>query len=420
MNTENLWLNFTNINNFDENPFVINKAEGSYVYANNGNKYVDAISGIWNVSLGYSRIDIINRITSALNYLPATALFGRTYPDLIDYSNRLISKLPEFDRVFFGTGGSDSVETALKAAQNYWYLKGLKQKKKIGHFNYSYHGVSLGTMNVMGERPNREGCVLDEENYFTLDLPDQMSDASIIEQIISSDVEQIAAIIVEPIIGSGGIYVFSAEFLQKLRDFTIQNNILLIFDEVVTGFGRTGSLFAYQELGVIPDILVLAKGITAGYAPLGVTVFTSKVTEPFKGDKKFLHGYTNAGSVVGIAAAQAVLDIFENENILENVNIQSNKIFKKLSMLKEKYPRSIKSIRGKGLMIGIQLVEQSQEGCELDYFYQLLEKEHIISRSAYQNVVVLMPPLTSDDQFITDLLERIERVVDQYGEKYEK
>lgn len=130
MNTENLWLNFTNINDFDENPFVINKVEGSYVYANNGNKYVDAISGIWNVSLGYSRIDIINRITSALNSLPATALFGRAYPDLIDYSNRLISKLPEFDRVFFGTGGSDSVETALKAAQNYWYLKGLKQKKR--------------------------------------------------------------------------------------------------------------------------------------------------------------------------------------------------------------------------------------------------------------------------------------------------
>lgn len=275
-------------------------------------------------------------------------------------------------------------------------------------------------MNVMGERPNREGCVLDEENYFTLDLPDQMSDDSIIEQIISNDVEQIAAIIVEPIIGSGGIYVFSAEFLQKLRDFTIQNNILLIFDEVVTGFGRTGSLFAYQELGVIPDILVLAKGITAGYAPLGVTVFTSKVTEPFKSDKKFLHGYTNAGSVVGIAAAQAVLDIFENENILENVNIQSKKIFEKLSMLKEKYPNSIKNIRGKGLMIGIQLVEQSQDEHELDYFYQLLEKEHIISRSAYQNVVVLMPPLTSDNQFITDLLERIERVIDQYGEKYEK
>lgn len=371
LTTKKLWLNFTNFTTFDKSPFVVNSGKGTYVYDSENKEYLDVISGIWNAGLGYSRQDIIDEMNYQMNKLPLTSLFGRAYPLLIEYSEKLLKLAPEFSRVFYGTGGSDSVETALKVARLFYYEQKKYKKVKIGHFTMSYHGVSLGAMNVMGEEPNREGCVLDTENYFTLPLPDNNNGDNVFRELERLNSEEISAIIVEPIIGSGGIIEFPKEFLTSLREYTKNNDILLIFDEVVTGFGRTGAMFAYQGLEIVPDILVLAKNITAGYAPLGATLFSDKIVSIFK-DKKLLHGYTNAGSVVGVAAANKVLDIFESENILENVNKQSELILEKLTELQKKYSSLIHSIKGRGLMLGIQLV--NQDGQELEFFYKLLEK----------------------------------------------
>ena len=200
-----------------------------------------------------------------------------------------------------------------------------------------------------------------------------------------------------------------------LREYTKNNDILLIFDEVVTGFGRTGSMFAYQGLEIVPDILVLAKNITAGYAPLGATLFSDTIVSIFK-NKKLLHGYTNAGSVVGVAAANKVLDIFESENILENVNKQSALFLEKLNELQKKYSSLIHSIKGRGLMLGIQLVEQ--DGQELEFFYKLLEKKNMLSRSAYNNTIVLMPPLVSEENFILEIINRLDECFYEYSKKY--
>lgn len=419
MNTEKLWLNFTNVNTSDRNPFIVKEAKDGYIFDENRIKYFDAISGIWNTSFGYSRNDIIDNIHAEMKKLSSTPLFGRAYPLLIEYTNRLIDVAPEYSKVFYGTGGTDSVETALKIAQNSFYISGLKTKTKIGHFKNSYHGVSLGCLNVMGEEPNREGYVLDNENYFKLDWPKTNEEyKTIFDEINFHNPDEVAAIIVEPIVGSGGIFVFPKEFLKELREYTSKNNIILIFDEVVTGFGRTGSLFYYQQIGVVPDILVLAKGITAGYAPLGATLVSDKLVDVYRNNKtKFMHGYTNAGSVVSIAAAMKVLDIFENENIIENVSKKSGKLFFHLNKLKNKYENLVEKIKGKGLMIGIELKKVSTDGNELEIFYEILAKHNILSRSAYENTVVLMPPLNVNDEFINSLISELDLVFEEYSKK---
>ena len=324
LTTEKLWLNFTNFTTFDKLPFIVASGNGTYVYDTSKKKYLDIISGIWNAGLGYSRQDIIDEMNYQMNKLPLTSLFGRAYPLLIEYSEKLLKLAPEFSKVFYGTGGSDSVETALKVARLFYYEQQKYKKVKIGHFAMSYHGVSLGAMNVMGEEPNREGCVLDIENYFTLPLPDNNDGDNVFRELDKLNSEEISAIIIEPIIGSGGIIEFPKEFLTLLREYTKNNDILLIFDEVVTGFGRTGSMFAYQGLEIVPDILVLAKNITAGYAPLGATLFSDTIVSIFK-NKKLLHGYTNAGSVVGVAAANKVLDIFESDDAVCYYEIKTNR-----------------------------------------------------------------------------------------------
>ena len=415
LTTEKLWLNFTNFTTFDKLPFTVASGNGTYVYDTSKKKYLDIISGIWNAGLGYSRQDIIDEMNYQMNKLPLTSLFGRAYPLLIEYSEKLLKLAPEFSKVFYGTGGSDSVETALKVARLFYYEQQKYKKVKIGHFAMSYHGVSLGAMNVMGEEPNREGCVLDIENYFTLPLPDNNDGDNVFRELDKLNSEEISAIIIEPIIGSGGIIEFPKEFLTLLREYTKNNDILLIFDEVVTGFGRTGSMFAYQGLEIVPDILVLAKNITAGYAPLGATLFSDTIVSIFK-NKKLLHGYTNAGSVVGVAAANKVLDIFESENILENVNKQSALFLEKLNELQKKYSSLIHSIKGRGLMLGIQLVEQ--DGQELEFFYKLLEKKNMLSRSAYNNTIVLMPPLVSEENFILEIINRLDECFYEYSKKY--
>lgn len=415
----NVWLNFTGMKDFNEDPFIVEHAENEYVYDIKGEKYLDAISGIWNAGLGYSRKDIVDNIYKELNNLPLTSLFGRVYPLIINYSNRLLKLAPDFDKIFFGTGGSDSVETAMKVARQFYFKQGYHEKTKIAHFKNSYHGVSYGALTVMGETANTVGYAVNTDDTLTLPWPDDVNGQTdkIFDQLNQANPNKIAAIILEPVIGSGGLYPFPDEFLKELRKYTKDNNILLIFDEVVTGFGRTGNLFAYQGLkDVVPDIMVLAKTITAGYAPLGATLFSKEITDVFnKNNVRLLHGYTNAGSVIGVAAADKVLDIIENENILENVRKQSTHLLTGLKKLKEKYPHVINTIRGKGLMIGVQISSPTKTNLEIDTFYDLLNhKNHILSRSAYDNICVLMPPLNSTQGFIDDLLNKFEKTINDY------
>lgn len=421
----NVWLNFTNFNDFNNNPLIIEHAENEYVYDSNGNKCLDAISGIWNAGLGYSRSDILENIHKEMLNLPLTSLFGRVYPLIMNYTNRLLELAPDFDKVFYGTGGSDSVETAMKVARQYYYQKGFPEKTKIAHFRNSYHGVSYGALTIMGEKENNVGYAVDTSDTVTLPWPQDVNGDSekIFDELTKANPEKVAAVILEPVIGSGGLYPFPDDFLKRLRKYTEDNNILLIFDEVVTGFGRTGDLFAYQGIdGVVPDIMVLAKTITAGYAPLGATLFSKKIIDVFtEKDVKLLHGYTNAGSVIGVAAADKVLDILSEEKILENVRRESKHLLAGLESLQDRYPDVIKLIRGKGLMVGVQINSPSKTDLELNTFYSILNnKNHILSRAAYDDICVLMPPLNSTPHFIDDLLNKFEKTIIDYRKTMKK
>lgn len=414
----NIWPNFTKLLKEGDETLKVKSAYDGYVIDKSGIEHLDAISGIWNVSLGYSRSDITENIYEEMKKLPTTSLFGRSYELIEKYSERLLNHAPDFSRVFYSCGGSDAVETALKLSRLYNHHKGRNEKNKIGHFRNSYHGVSMGALQVMGEAPNRVGFNVGNSQSFMLPIPDfdGVSHESVLEKIKLQNVDTVAAIILEPIIGSGGIIPFSKEFLTKLRAFTEQNDILLIFDEVVTGFGRTGEMFIYQSKGVVPDMIVVAKSITAGYAPLGATLISKEIEELFLDkDYKFLHGYTNAGSVVGIAAADKVLDIYEEEKVLKNVVTTSEELFTFLEGLKAMYPEIIKDVRGEGLMIGVEVYDENDLEEEITALYRYVNKNRLVSRPAYHNTLVLLPMLNADEVYMNLLKEKLEKTFEEYA-----
>lgn len=416
----NVWNHFTNINEFSENPLIITKGEGAYVYNDKQEKLVDAISGIWNVNLGYGCKEITDYMIEKIEHLETTPLFGRTHYEGLNYAEKLISKAPEFSRVFYTTGGSDAVETAIKLARLYHYLSGTPKKIKIGHFQNSYHGVSLGALSLMGIDSNKKGMGPVPAETFTLPFPNVKFKAEklykmVIDSIEEQDIDKVAAIIIEPILGAGGIIPLPRHFLHKMRKYLSENNILLIFDEVVTGFGRTGSLFAYQDINCVPDIITLAKGITSGYASLGATLVTDKVERPFRNSEvTFRHGYTNGGNILGCAAANATLKILERDNVLENVRKMGKYLEEKLLKLNEQYNELIENVRGRGLMFGIQLKNRTKTDYEIKTFYKYLKEYGVLSRPGLEDVIVLMPPLICDKAFIDDLTNRLSKVIQIY------
>ena len=358
-------------------PRIINAAEGVEIVDVHGKKVLDAVGGLWNVNLGYSCEPVKKAIRDQLDELPYYSAFrGTTNSPLIELSYELQEwfRPDGLTRAFFTSGGSDSVETCLRLARQYHKLKGQPERTKFVSLKKGYHGTHVGGASVNGNanfRRNYEPLlpgVFHLPAPYTYRNPFGTSDGAAIAQAIArlfedeiafQGADTIAALIMEPVLGAGGVIVPHETFMPLMRDICDRHGILLIADEVITAFGRTGAWTGSRLWGVQPDLMSTAKAITNGYFPFGAMMIAEKVAEAFEADRTGLgnigHGYTYSGHPVGAAAALAALAETKRLNVAANAAARGVELLAGLKELENRH-ELIGDVRGKGLMCALELV----------------------------------------------------------------
>ncbi len=337
------WMPYTGNREFQANPRLITSGQGAYYTSHDGRQIFDGLSGLWCTGLGHARkeiVDAVSRQVATLDYSPA---FQFGHPLAFELANKIVERMPAgLNRVFFTGSGSESADTALKMARAYWRTKGQASKTRLIGRVKGYHGVNFGGISVGGIAANRklfgQGVEADHlphtqppNGSFYRGMPPEAGPhgAALADDLLSlialHDASNIAAVIVEPFSGSAGVVIPPVGYLQRLREICTANNILLIFDEVITGFGRTGNWTGSEAFGVTPDILNIAKQVTNGAQPLGAVIVRQDICDTFMAAGgpeymlEFPHGYTYSAHPVACAAGIASLDLLESDNALQRV-----------------------------------------------------------------------------------------------------
>jgi len=365
--------------------------DGVYLYDAEGEKYLDFVAGIAVFALGYGNEKYNKAIVEQAEKLLHTSNYFYSVP--MAEAAEKITKASGMDRVFFTNSGAEAVEGALKTARRYYYNKTHKGDSEIIAMNHSFHGRTMGALSVTGKEAYRApfepligGVVFAEFN----DL----------ESVKSKITDKTAAIIMETVQGEGGIYPASKEFLQGVRRLCDENDILLILDEIQCGMGRTGSLYAFEQYGVKPDVLTTAKALGCG-VPVGAFLTTEKAAALVPGD----HGSTYGGNPLVTAAVSAVLDIFEEEKITENVNKVGGYLYGKLEELTMKHPSVIAAHRGMGLMQGIELNIPAKN------IINMAMDNKLLLINAGENIIRFVPPLIITEQHVDEMLSILEKCI---------
>ena len=402
-------------------PLVIDRADGVYIFDIDGKRYLDCVASLWNVNVGHNRAEVKQAIVAQLDRLAYYSTFTNTSnPPALELVDRLLRlfKPENMARVMLSSGGSDAVETAIKLARQYWKLEGRSDRIKILSLKYGYHGVHFGGASANGNPRFRVAYEPLMPGFFQIEAPflyrnpwgandeEKLCELALVEldrAIQYQGPGTIAAFMAEPVQGAGGVIVPPAAYWPGVRKILDKYGILLIADEVVTGFGRMGSMSGARAWGVAPDIMAMAKGINSGYVPLGATLINERVTSAWTnaapGDPMaaLMHGYTYSGHALACAAANANLLIVENEDLPGNAATVGAYMQHKLAEL-SKYSK-VGNVRGKGLMAAIELVADTntREPLAPTHPYSLA----VIGTSRQQgalvrasgNLMILSPPL---------------------------
>jgi len=415
-------------------PIRIVRGEGCHVFDDAGRKLVDGVAGLWNVNVGHNRPEVKAAIVAQLDELEYFQLFdGISHPRAEELSNLLMQFMqPEgMRRVIYNSGGSDAVETALKIARQYWKLEGKSDRTKFIALKQGYHGTHFGAASVNGNtafRRNYEpllpGCFHVDtpwlyRNPFSQD-PEEL--ANICAQLLEREIQfqspdTVAAFIAEPVQGAGGVIVPPPSYWPLVRKVCDKYGVLLIADEIVTGFGRSGSMFGCRGWGVKPDIMCLAKGISSGYIPLGATVFNERIESAFTRNADFtgaiMHGYTYAGHPVACAAALASLRIVRDENLPQNAAMMGAYLLERLKPFEQRYA-PVGEVRGKGLMIALDLVKDRATREPIDPEDGYANEVAAAARAAGALVrpvgtkIILSPPLVLKHEHADALVETLD------------
>ncbi len=395
---------------------LITYARGNKIVDEDGKTYLDLNSGTWNVFLGHSRKEYIENISkqlTTLEYMPNIRFIHNPGQEL---SNKLLSYLPEdFNHVFFTSGGAEAVETAFKLAKGYFYSNNEKSKRRIISLYESYHGSTLGAMSASGDPWDRipfDSLLKDTLKIYPqycykcrLGLSKQTCKYACLKdleyQINFYGAENICALIIEPIMGVGGVIIPDKEWLETLVNFCHKNNIIVIFDEISSGSGRTGTFFACQNYGIYPDMILFGKGISNGTQPLAGVIVTSKIFNSYlsaKREKQFRHGFTNSGHPIACMSGLTTLDIIEKENILELVRQKEKEFLNILEKIKSK--PYIGEIRIKGMMIAIELIHPiTKEDLNIEDLDIKLKDNGLIASQMCQVVCFMPSAITTKDEF---------------------
>jgi len=360
----------------DTPPDIIVRGEGSWIWDVDGHRLVDGVAGLWSVNLGFGQREIRDAAAAQMDELAYYNIFrGTTHARAIELAERVVGLMqPDgVEAVYFSSGGSDAVDSALKLARQYWKIRGAQDRTKFIALRQGYHGVHFGGASVNGNtnfrrayEPLLPGCFHVDtpwlyRNPYT-DDPERLGElcAELLErEIVFQSPDTVAAFIAEPVQGAGGVIVPPPNYWPLVRKVCDKHGVLLIADEVVTGFGRTGHLFGTRLWGVQADIWCLAKGISSGYVPLGATALSGKVARAFREADSALgalaHGHTYSAHPVAAAAALATLDILERENVVANAARLGPYFIERLRVLQARHAL-IGDVRGVGLMVCLELV----------------------------------------------------------------
>ena len=421
---ESYWMPFTANRDFKKDPRIVCSAEGMYYKSQEGNNILDATAGLWCVNAGHNRRKINEAITKQLSVLDYAPCFQFGHPKAFELANRISEIFPDgMNHVFFTNSGSEAVDTTLKIALAYHRARGKGTKTRLIGRERGYHGVGFGGISVGGMPRNRQyfGTLLSgvdhlphtfdhERNAFSRGEPvygEEFADK--LEDIIAlHDASTIAAVIVEPMAGSTGVLPPPKGYLKKLRSICTKHDILLIFDEVITGFGRLGTATASDYFGVVPDIISCAKGITNGVIPMGGAVVKDEIYETMLDEAdnpiELFHGYTYSGHPIAAAAGLATLEVYKEENLFERAS--------ELSPYMEEVAHSLKGenhiidIRNIGLVASVELMPR--EGAVGSRGYELMKRmwdKGVMVRFT-QDTMAVTPPLIAERKHIDEMFDK--------------
>lgn len=422
------WMPFTANRQFKSNPRMFVAADGMYYTTSDGRKVLDGTAGLWCCNAGHNQPRIVEAIakqTSELDYAPA---FQMGHPKAFELATKLVDMAPEgIDHVFYTNSGSESVETALKIAIAYHRAKGEGTRTRLIGRERGYHGVNFGGISVGGIGPNRKtfGNLLAgvdhmphthiPENAFTRGQPEHGAEiADELEKIVAlGDASNIAAVIIEPMAGSTGVLLPPKGYLEKIRAITKKHGILLIFDEVITGFGRLGSSFGATHYGVTPDIMTTAKGLTNGVIPMGAVLASAEIHDAFmQGDEgmiELFHGYTYSGNPMASAAGLATLATYQEDGLFENARDLAPYFEDALHGLKD-LPNVI-DIRNEGLIGAVELapIEGKPTKRAFQAFLDAYDAGILIRTTG--DIIALSPPLIIEKHHIDELFGKLSDVL---------
>ncbi|MGV0876761.1 aspartate aminotransferase family protein [Martelella sp. FLE1502] len=428
-NLDAFWMPFTANRQFKKAPRMFVAAKDMYYTTADGRKVLDATAGLWCVNAGHCRpkiVEAIRKQAGELDYAPA---FQLAHPKAFELANRLVDIAPDgMNHVLYTNSGSESVETALKVALAYHRAKGDGSRFRLIGRERGYHGVNFGGISVGGIVANRKmfGTLLTgvdhlphthlpEKNAFTKGQPEHGGDlASELERIVTlHDPSTVAAVIVEPVAGSTGVLIPPKGYLKKLREICTKYGILLIFDEVITGYGRLGTPFAAQYYDVKPDIIITAKGLTNGVIPMGAVFVTSAIHDAFMSGPEhmieFFHGYTYSGNPMASAAALATLDTYKEEGLLTRAAELAPYWEEQLHSLRD-CPYVI-DIRNTGLIGAIELEPIAGEPTKRAFTAFLKAYEDGLLIRTTGDIIALSPPLIISKSEIDELFEKLRKVL---------
>jgi adenosylmethionine-8-amino-7-oxononanoate aminotransferase len=431
-----LWMNFSQLGHYargDRLPVMV-RGEGCYVWDENGKRYLDGLSALFCVNIGHGRADVAQAAAdqgAVLEYFPT---WSAAHPPAIELAERIASLAPgDLNRVFFTSGGSESVDSAIKLARQYHKLRGRERKTKVIARNLAYHGTTLGALAVTGISSVREpfepftpgGCHVPNTDVYRLPegVPVASLAESIAERIEFEGPDTVAAVILEPVQTAGGSYTPPDGYFQRVREICDEHDVLLISDEVICAWGRLGEWFGCQRYDYLPDIITTAKGLTSAYAPMGAVIARDHLAEPFlDGDASFLHGFTFAGHPMCAAVALANIDVFERENLLQNVRDNEGGLRAMLDSLRD-IP-VVGDVRGAGYFQAVELVKDpvtkqrfAPDEAErvLKFLSTELLERGLIFRADDRSgpVIQLAPPLIAGLEQFAEMESLIRPVVEQ-------
>jgi adenosylmethionine-8-amino-7-oxononanoate aminotransferase len=400
---EALWHPFTQQQSWNaEDAPIIERGEGCFLYDTDGNAYIDGVSSLWCTVHGHRHPALDAAVRAQLDRVAHTTMLGLSHPPAIELAQKLLAVAPrgdrELTRVFYSDNGSTANEIALKMAFQFHKIRGDEQRTKFVYLDMSYHGDTIGSVSVGGI-----------DLFHTLFRPllfdgirTAPGDIAGLERILAERGHEVAALIMEPLVqGAAGIVLHPDGYLRAVRELCDKYDIIMICDEVATGFGRTGTMFACEQEGVVPDLMNVAKGLTGGYLPLAATLATERIYEGFLGKfeefRTFFHGHTYTGNPLACAAAIATLQVFEDEQTLDALAV-------KIELLGELLDEqvaplaTVAEIRRRGTMVGIELTEFPLEA-RMGHQVTLAARARGAIVRPLGDTIVLMPPLSiSEDE----------------------